>query len=323
MLDLLSIGDATLDTFVKIKEASVMRTPENETGMLCLNYADKIPIIRLDQKVAGNAANVAIGTTRLGLRAGLYSIVGNDDTGKKIVRAMKHEGVSLKYLQIDKTQASNYSVVLNYKDERTILVYHHKRKYKLPKIEPVRWIYYTSVAPGYEKLESEIVNFIKKTCPTALLAYNPGSHQLRKGLSRMRDVLKISTIFFVNKEEAWSLVGHTTEMSELLQKLKDLGPRFVIVTDGGNGSYAYNGEGMWFMPIFPVKSLEKTGAGDAFATGVIAALAHGHSTADALRWGTANSASVIQKIGPQAGLLHLNEIKRMLKKYVHIKSKKI
>ena len=90
MLDIISIGDATLDTFVKINDASVMCTLEKETCMLCLNYADKIPIVRLDQKVAGNAANVAVGASRLGLRSGLYSMIGSDDTGK-ILRTMKRE----------------------------------------------------------------------------------------------------------------------------------------------------------------------------------------------------------------------------------------
>lgn len=321
MLDILSIGDATLDTFVKINDASVMCTLEKEMCMLCLNYADKIPIVRLDQKVAGNAANVAVGTSRLGLKAGLYSVIGNDDTGKKILRTMKREQVSLKYIKLDKGKPSNYSVVLNYKGERTILVYHHPRTYKLPSLEPVRWIYYTSVAAGYEKLESEIVRFIKKRCPTARLAFNPGTHQLRKGLANMRDVLRICSVLFLNKEEAWQLVGRTETMKELLRKLKELGPRFVVVTDGKNGSFASNGNAGWMMPVFPAKPIEKTGAGDAFATGVVSALAHGHPIEEALRWGTANSTGVIQKIGPQTGLLTLSEMKKMVKKYAHIKPK--
>lgn len=323
MLDLLSIGDATLDTFVKIKEASVMCTLEKETCLLCLNYADKIPIIRLDQKIAGNALNAAVGAARLGLKAGIYSIVGSDETGKKITLGAKREGISLKYLQVDRGKPSNYSVVLNYKGERTILVYHHKRKYKLPKLEPTRWIYYTSVAPGYEKLESEIVSFVKKQCPTARLAFNPGTHQLKRGLARMRDVLRLVAVLFLNKEEAWNLVGRTQKMKDLLAKLKGLGPQFVVVTDGERGSFAFNGSSAWNMPIFPTKVVEKTGAGDAFASGVVAALAHGRPIEEALRWGAANSASVIQKIGPQAGLLTQKEMKMTLKKYSHIKPHKI
>lgn len=323
MLDLISIGDATLDTFVKIKEASVMCTLEREMCMLCLNYADKIPIVRLDQKIAGNALNVAVGAARLGLRTGIYSIIGNDETGKKIIQGAKKEKVNLKYLQIDRGKASNYSVVLNFKGERTILVYHHKRKYKLPKLDPAHWLYYTSVAPGYEKLESEIVRYCKTRCPTARLGFNPGTHQLKQGLAKMRDVLKVTTVLFLNKEEAWSLVGRITEIKDLLIKLKHLGPQFIVVTDGARGAYAYNGENAWFMPPFPAKPVEKTGAGDAFATGVIAALHYGEPIEEAIHWGTANSTSVILKIGPQTGLLKLSAMKKMLKKFNRIRPKKI
>src|SRR3989339_815074 len=199
MLDLISIGDATLDTFVKIQDASVMCTLEKEMCMLCLNYADKIPIIRLDQKVAGNACNVAVGGARLDLKTAFYSIIGSDDIGKRITRAMKTEGVSLKYLEIDKGKPSNYSVVLNYKGERTILVYHHPRRYRLPKLEPSRWLYYTSIGANHEQLESALVKYLKNTHPRPKLGFNPGTHQLRKGLARIRDVLRMTTVVFLNK----------------------------------------------------------------------------------------------------------------------------
>ena len=108
MLDLLSIGDATLDTFVKLKEASVMCTLEKERCMLCLSFADKIPIVRLDQKVAGNALNNAVGSARLGLKVALYTILGQDDTGRRILNRMDKERISKKYVVLQKNTSSNY-----------------------------------------------------------------------------------------------------------------------------------------------------------------------------------------------------------------------
>jgi ribokinase len=77
------------------------------------------------------------------------------------------------------------------------------------------------------------------------------------------------------------------------------------------------------MGILPIDLVEATGAGDAYATGFIAALFHGHSTAEAMRWGSANSASVVTKIGPQDGLLKLKEMQKMLSRFKDIKPKKI
>lgn len=323
MVDLISIGDATLDTFLRIHDATVLCTLKRERCFLCLSWADKIPIDRIDQTIAGNAANIAIGSARLGLRVGFYSVIGADETGKRIRAVCKQEGVSLQYLQIDKKHPTNYSVVINFHGERTILVYHYPRRYYLPEFEPVSWIYYTSVAEEYEKLEGQIVRFVRKNLPKVKLAFNPGTHQLKMGLSKMRDVLRVSQVFFVNKEEGVQLVGKAKGMRDLLAKLKKTGPQFVVVTDGDHGSYVSNGRYAFRMPVFPTKVVEKTGAGDAFAVGFLTALFYGETPMEALRWGTANASSVIQKIGPQAGLLTKAGMQRILKKYSSIVPERI
>src|SRR3989344_30247 len=109
MLDIISVGDATLDSFVKLKDANVMCNLERESCMLCLSYADKIPITRLDQKVAGNALNNAVGSARLKMKTGFYGIVGDDDTAKKIKEKMIKEGIDTKYLVTQKGSNSNFS----------------------------------------------------------------------------------------------------------------------------------------------------------------------------------------------------------------------
>ncbi len=312
MLDLVSIGDATLDTFVKIKEASVLCTLEKEKCMLCLSFANKIPISRLDQKVAGNALNNAVGSARLGLRAALYTILGNDDTGRRVCARMDKEGISRKYVTIQKGGFSNYSVVLNFKGERTILVYHYPRAYILPDIDKPRWIYYTSVwARGAGKLNHQIVAHIKSH--HNFLAFNPGTHQINQGLRALSSLLSVTDILFVNKEEAQSIVGDHANFKKLMQALKKHVPGRIVITDGGNGSYTYDGEKCYALPVFPAKVMEKTGAGDAYATGFIAALAHGRKAREAMRWGSANAAGVIEKIGPQDGLLTLSAMHKRLK----------
>lgn len=54
--------------------------------------------------------------------------------------------------------------------------------------------------------------------------------------------------------------------------------------------------------------LKKTGAGDAYATAFIAALFYDKSIVEAMAWGAINSASVIEQIGPQAGLLRKEQV---------------
>jgi sugar/nucleoside kinase (ribokinase family) len=318
--DVIAIGDATLDTFLRVKDILVVARKEEHNAMICLPYADKVLVERFEQQIAGNAANNAIGSARLGLKAAFYSVVGNDDSGKKILAAMKKEKVSLKYLRVDKKFPTNYTVVINYDGERTQLIYRLPRDYKLPKLAKANWIYYTAVGKNHVDLEDEILAYVKAN--GAKLAFNPGDYQLARGAKRLKNVLQNTTVLFVNKEEGQRLVGEY-EPADLLKKLSELGPKMIVVTDGSKGAYAFDGSDAFHMAVFPVKLVEMTGAGDSFATGFMAALYHGEKIYEALRWGTANSASVISYVGPQKGLLTRDGIEKMLKKYAKIKPRRL
>lgn len=318
--DVIAVGDATLDTFLRVKEAVVVPSREEHNAMVCLPYADKMVVESFEQQVAGNAANNAIGSARLGLCAAFYSIVGNDDSGKKVIAAMKKEKVSTKYLRVDRNMPTNYTVVLNYDGERTQLIYRLDRAYSLPKLAKANWIYYTAVGKNHTNLEKEIINYISDA--GAKLAFNPGDYQLARGAKALVPVLRMTTALFVNKEEGEKLVGRMEEC-DLLRRLADLGPKIVVVTNGSKGACAYDGKDAYHMRVFPVKLVEMTGAGDSFATGFMAALYHGEGIYDALRWGTANSASVISFVGPQKGLLTKQGMQKMLARFKNIKPKKI
>jgi ribokinase len=133
--------------------------------------------------------------------------------------------------------------------------------------------------------------------------------------------MRLTEIIFVNKEEAEELVGDSTDTSDLIRRLHALGPRYVVITDGKNGSFGSNGIHSYFLPIFPMPAIETTGAGDAFATGFLASLFHGNTLPEALRWGAANAGSVVGKIGPQDGLLKLKELRKVLHRYAKIQPK--
>jgi sugar/nucleoside kinase (ribokinase family) len=324
-LDLLAVGDATKDVFVEINEASVNCTINQQTCLLCLNYADKIPVKGVIQiPAAGNAANAAVGSARLGHRSALICILGDDPEGRDLAEALHEEKVDSKYIKIDKKHGTNYSTVLNFKGERTILVYHQPRTYAFPtKLPETRWVYYTSIGKGHEKFEKQMLAWLNKH-PKTKLTYNPGTHQLRRGLDAIKPVIKRSEIFIVNKEEAELLLQNgSTPVATSLIALKRLGPSIVVITDGAKGSWAYDGEVMWHLPMFPGEAIERTGAGDSFATGMTNAIMSGKDLPEAMRWGTANAQSVVREIGPQKGLLTKDKMKTALKKFSRIKPTRV
>jgi len=126
-------------------------------------------------------------------------------------------------------------------------------------------------------------------------------------------LLNCAELLFVNRREARLLLKTTTQDERtLMEKLKGLGPRCVVMTDGKEGAYAYDGTQLDFAPMFPGKRKEATGAGDAFASGFIGARIFEEHHREALKWGSVNAASVVQFVGPTAGLLNHVEIRKRL-----------
>lgn len=311
MYDIVSVGDTAVDMFLMLHEASVKCLLKTEVCQLCMNYAEKIPLQSVKSVPGvGSAPNNAVGSTRLGLKAGLYTTVGGDMAGNESLAVFKKEKVDTKFVKVDKKTLTSYSTVISFQGERTLLNYQVNRKYKLPKFKS-KWIFLASLSDGHKFLHRQIVEKVKKD--KIKLGFNPGSHELREGLKRLQAVIAVAEVFIVNKEEAWMLVDRTSNMKVLLKSLKEFGPKIVVVTDGANGAYCYDGENFYFQGIFDLPVLEKTGAGDAFATGFMAARIHNLSIQDSLRWGAANSASVVQKIGGQTGLMTKTQMLNFLK----------
>ena len=86
----------------------------------------------------------------------------------------------------------------------------------------------------------------------------------------------------------------------------------MVLTDGPDGSYASGSQQAWQLPIFAGPVIERTGAGDAFGSGFLAALVAGKSLYEAMLWGNANSTSVVQYVGAREGLLTVEGVEKII-----------
>lgn len=318
--DIITIGDTTIDTFIKLSEATVNCTIDHDQCLLCVNYADKIPVEETLWAVAGNSTNAAVGFSRLGFKTAIYTHIGNDDSGNLVTKTLRGEGVNREYILTDRNRRTNHSTVINFKGERTIFVYHVQRAYQLPKLGQTSWIYLSSMAQGSESIFPALVKYLEKN--GRKLVYQPGTFQLRYGAKKSLALLHQTEILAVNKEEAMLYTGQKYEatIKNLLLAVLKLGPKLTLVTNGPKGVYASDGHEFWFLAADPkVPRLEATGAGDSFTTGFTAARMQNLPIPEALRWGTLNSQSVIQYIGPQAGLLTKQQMEQALKKDRYLK----
>ncbi|TSC84308.1 MAG: Uncharacterized protein G01um101413_603 [Parcubacteria group bacterium Gr01-1014_13] len=323
MYNLITIGDAVIDTNVFIDDATLECDVNKQNCQVCLNYASKIPLTDSFQAIGGNAANMAIGATKLGLKTTILTSIGKDANGEMIKENLKKHKVDTRLLSMDKKIKTRYSVVLHFKKERTILSYHQERTYDFPKNLPkADWIYYTSLSEGYENLQNNLLNFLNKN-KGIHLAYNPGSIQI-KNLNLVKEILPRTDILIVNLEEAKKILGaDLNDDRVLIQKLLALGAKEVVITNGGQGASAGNENGVWHCDSFPVEVVSKTGAGDAFSSGYLAARLYNHDTSTALNWGIANSCTAISSSGPEKNLLNKKEMAETISKFSSIKPKAI
>lgn len=316
-IQLLSIGDASIDVFITPTESESLCKLSDKECLICFSYGDKIPVKDLTFSIGGNAANNSVGASRLGVKTGIVLTLGDDVTGSQILEFLKQEKVDTTHTFRQPQTGSNYSVIVSYLGERTIFTYHAPRSYELPLTLPsVPWIYLTSMGENFKPFYTDIVNWLKQN-PNTRMGFNPGSWQIHAGVDELRDVLSLTHIIFVNREEAEKLTGMKEtkgQEKQLLGALSKLGPKISVITDGPNGAYVFDGTKFLRSPILPVPIKQRTGAGDAFGSGSLSALIKGKTLDEALLWGTINSASVIGFVGSTKGLVHDSEIPMWMEK---------
>lgn len=313
---MITVGPCGIDTLVLMNDVNIQCSIDKKNCELCLRYGDKILADGMETKTAYNGMNNAVGSSRLGLKTGFYSVLGGDANADRIMSVLKKEKVDTKYVQQEKKLRSNASVVVHYKGERTIMVYHEVYKFKLPKFASTDWFYLTSMGKNWEPFYKQFAKHVKKT--GSKLGFNPGSYQLKAGPKKLKSVFEVTTALFVNREEARLMTGIKKEKNEeeLLRGMCKLGVKIAVLTDGPKGSYAYDGNECLFQKTLePTPVIERTGCGDSYATGFMAGLQHTNTLAEAMRWGTVNAAGVLQKIGPQDGLRTKAEMTKLLKKH--------
>jgi sugar/nucleoside kinase (ribokinase family) len=171
--DVVAVGDTTQDIFLQMSDASLQCGLDGKNCKICFDFADKIAVDKkTDIPAVGNAANHAIGVARLGLRSALYAVVGEDAQGKRAKEVLEENKVDTRYLTFDQKHGTNLSIVINFRSERTIFVYHEPRDYQLPQLERPAWIYLTSASgEGAQTLHDQMLSFLQSQ-PEVKLAFN-------------------------------------------------------------------------------------------------------------------------------------------------------
>ena len=319
---MLTVGNATIDVFVLLKNLKNF-SYDKFSNNISFPLGEKIPLDEYKLDLGGNACNVSVGLSRLGLQSCLAAEIGSDEFSKKITNTLKKEGVDQTYLKKDRRITPYFNIVLSYGGDRTILEERNpsNQDIEIGESDP-RYFYLTSFNGNWKKVYENIFRSNKRS----LFALNPGSRQLSEGFEQIVSMLPKIEILFVNLSEAQKLVNDSSpDIKVIMKKLKTWGIKIAVVTDGINGSYAIGKTGEIYQigVVSKEKPVERTGAGDSYATGFLFAVIEGHSVKEAMRYGALNADSVIKKVGAQDGLLNREEIEQKSKENLGLTAVKI
>jgi sugar/nucleoside kinase (ribokinase family) len=306
MYDIITIGSGLRDVFLISNVFITLKSDRFSTGVgECVALGSKIELDQIVLTTGGGATNAAATFGALGFKTAAICKVGNDSPGRDVKEDLKRFDVSTRLVKTVEGE-TGYSTLLTMKDgERTVLVYRGVSA-KLTSadinlaslLKRTKWIYLTSLG-GNITLAKRIIK--KAHQKNVNVMWNPGSKELKAGMKAFKPLLPMITVLNVNREELELLTGETDVMtgSERLHA-----PGTVrIVTDGTKGSYVYRDGWMAHAGTTNVKAISRTGAGDAFGSGFLSTLIKTDDLKQALRVGTLNAESVIQKHGAKNGIL--------------------
>lgn len=315
-LDVITIGTATRDAFLKSREFKRISTPEYQSGEgLCLPSGAKVEVDDIIFATGGGATNSAVTFARQGYHTACVCKVGDDISGREVIANLKSEGVSTVFAVQDENLKTAYSILLlSDSGERTILVYrgaseHFETSDINLRTLQAKWFYIAGSIPV--KIVDAVLDQAKEI--GAKTAINPSRSQLKLGLKGFGETLKKIDILIINREEGAYLTGVDYKKEDKIFKILDEYVKgIVILTDGSKGSLVSDGKNIYKAGIYKEqKAVDRTGSGDAYGAGFVSGLIEDEKNIErAIMLASANAASVVESIGAKTGIISREDFEK-------------
>jgi ribokinase len=267
------------------------------------------------KSMGGKGANQAVAAARLGADVTLVARLGRDALGDDSIAAYKAEGIDTRYIiQDDKASSGVAVIMVDYAGENIIAVAQGANAKLSPEdvlaaedvIKSANCLLVQMEIP-LVSVQAAVQIAVKHHVPVVL---NPApATELPSALVEMVDYLT------PNESEAAILAGeHSSEnvinrasLLKLNLKMKNL-----IITLGDKGAMIVGNPNV-IIPAYSVKSVDSTGAGDAFNGALAVALARGDSLLDAVKYANAIAALTTTHSGAQSSLPKKEDVEAFLK----------
>lgn len=143
-------------------------------------------------------------------------------------------------------------------------------------------------------------------------------------IQELKEVIGMVDVLSINDEEA-RLLSNEYSLVKAARKIREMGPKYLIIKKGEHGALLFGGEEIFFAPALPLEDVfDPTGAGDTFAGGFIGHLA---STGDisfdnmkrAVIYGSAMASFCVEKFGPNRIIgLTADELEDRVQEFINL-----
>ncbi|NQU11441.1 carbohydrate kinase family protein [bacterium] len=268
-----------------------------------------LAVDRLPGKAGGCAANVAIDLVKQGVSAAIAGGVGDDAEADALRACLAQAGVDSGGLVRQAGCPTSKTVILlvEGEDRRFIHAFGANARFAvadIPRdaIAAARVFYFGGLfaMPGIDFAElGELLQFCRaRGVITVLDVVVP---RQAPGAGKLARVLPHTDWFVPNDDEARHLTGETNPENQI-GALRAMGAREVIITCGSRGAVAARGQDRWQCGVYPATVVDPSGAGDAYAAGIVTGLARAWEMARLLQYAAALGASSVRAIGTTDGV---------------------
>jgi sugar/nucleoside kinase (ribokinase family) len=262
--DCLIIGDVMLDVFVRKSRTALFPTG----GTSYLNYA-KIDL--------GGAGNVAEGMSLLGAKTCFIGKAGNDCWGKIYEENLHGKGVNARILFEENASTGVAQVVSGEKGERTFHVFRGANDKLVSKeidqsiglIKNSEYLYFSGYSLVSNPQRDAILHAFELARKDHIkVVFDPGVHNLVKSnFDLFKGISDKCDVFCPNFEEA-KAITKTTTLKEALVELQER-KSMTALKCGARGCFLIGPKNTTRIRAFKTECQDTTGAGDAFAAGLI------------------------------------------------------
>lgn len=336
MFDVITIGSATMDVFVECDDANIVSAYSKcaKSEFMCYPYGAKVEVTEFTSNTGGGGVNTALNFANLGFKTSAICKIGEDIYSKGVMEVLEKSSLDLSNIIHDETVSTGFSIILlSFQGDRTVLAQRganatlKKSEINFDAIKQAKTLYIAPLSGESNKVLTSIVDFANENGVS--VCFNAGTTSLKRGFEYIKKIIDTAEIVVMNKEEASMCTkieerpdSRTEKFSnnlihpdikEMLKKLKIGEKQIIVITDGKEGAYAYDGTTFYKCDNFPATVVSTLGAGDAFASTFCGALQRTNfDIGKSLMYGAVNSASVVSNFGASEGFLTFDEIEQKL-----------